>query len=189
MQLTINNKIIGQIQLKCTPGTRPTKSIVRQAMANIFRPWLTGRTCIDLFAGSGAVGITALIEGANHCIFVEKNHHAFTTLQANLTILQNNFTQYDYPPKKITTYHQNVANFLHNYNTNQQILVWADPPWNATHWRYTLPQQLQKIPSGSYLAIESARQHHTPTPPNCHGWIVQKSKNYGNTTLEVLHKE
>lgn len=186
LHLTINNKIIGHIQLKYTPGVRPTKSIVRQAVADMLRSWITDRTCIDLFAGSGAVGITILAEGAHNCIFVEENHHTIATLQANLSILQNNLTRSGYSPKQITTRHQSVENFLRRFTTDEQILVWADPPWDATHWRQVLPTQLQ-IGSGSYLAIASARHHHTPL--NCRGWIVQKYKNYGNTTLEVLRKE
>ena len=186
MHLTINSKAIGQLRLKCAPEVRPTKSIVRQAIADTLRPYLPNLDCIDFFAGSGAVGITLLTAGAQGCIFVEANRHVFATLQANIAILQSNITKHGHPPKQITTYHQNVANFLRHFNTTAPILVWADPPWDATHWRQTLPNQLQ-VASGSYLAIESARHHYNPI--NHHGWIVQKLQNYGNTTLEVLRKE
>lgn len=62
---------------------KPTSDKVRQALFNILRP-VSGARFLDLFAGSGAVGITALSEGALFAAFVERDNTMFNTLRQNL---------------------------------------------------------------------------------------------------------
>ncbi len=72
--------------LKVPPGTdvRPTPSRVREALFSILGPLNEVRHCLDLFAGSGALGIEALSRGAAHVTFVEKNKAPLTCLKMNL---------------------------------------------------------------------------------------------------------
>ena len=180
------NMTVGRLRLKCAAGVRPTKSIARQALADMLRPWLTGRLCIDLFAGSGAVGLTALAAGAAGCLFVEQDRQVLRTLRDNILIAQkNNLARANYTIKIVP---QPVEQFLRRYTTAEQVFVWADPPWRATKWRQLLPTRLQ-VGCGSYLAIESQWQHAHTTPLVCTGWVVQTRKHYGNTAIELLRKE
>ena len=181
------NLTVGRLRLRCAAGVRPTRRIVRQALADMLRSWLAGHLCIDLFAGSGAVGITALCEGAAGCLFVERARPALRALHTNLSILQKNTSLSANSSVKIMP--QPVEMFLARYTTTEEVLVWADPPWGETRWRQLLPARLQ-VGSGSYLVLESQRQHTRTTPLLAGtGWVMQKRRCYGNTAIELLRKE
>jgi len=67
-------------------NTRPTGDRVREALFNMIGP-LDDADVLDLFAGSGALGIEALSRGARRCVFVESAHAASRVIQANLVKL------------------------------------------------------------------------------------------------------
>lgn len=73
-------------KLKTMSGTfsRPTSSRVKEAMFSIIQPFLQGGSALDLFAGSGALGIEALSRGAGFCDFVEHNKTAAGIISSNL---------------------------------------------------------------------------------------------------------
>ena len=185
MTISIISKA-GRWQLKCAAGVRPTKSIVRQALVDMLRSWLAGHLCIDLFAGSGAVGMTVLAEGAAGCLFVECDRQALHTLRANLLLLQKNNLLQDSCEVKVLA--QPVEYFVRHFATTEPVFVWADPPWAETEWREVLPRLLQ-VGSGSYLAISAAQRQVQAQPLTYPGWVVQKRKHYGNTAVELLRKE
>ena len=68
-------------------GLRPTTDRVRETVFNWLRGELAGARCLDLFTGSGALGLEALSQGAAHCVFVEKNPQAMRSLKDNLEML------------------------------------------------------------------------------------------------------
>ncbi|GLC87572.1 16S rRNA (guanine(966)-N(2))-methyltransferase RsmD [Lysinibacillus piscis] len=72
--------------LKAIAGntTRPTTDKVKESIFNIIGPFFDGGIALDLFAGSGGLGIEALSRGAEHAIFVEKDAKAFQVLQENI---------------------------------------------------------------------------------------------------------
>ncbi|AGA31369.1 16S rRNA (guanine(966)-N(2))-methyltransferase RsmD [Singulisphaera acidiphila] len=65
-------------------GTRPILDRVKTALFDILRPRIPGMTMLDLFAGSGSVGIEALSQGAESCTFTDLAHAAVTTIKKNL---------------------------------------------------------------------------------------------------------
>ena len=65
-------------------ATRPMLDRVREAMFSTLQPWLPGAVVLDLFAGSGSLGIEALSRGAKHACFVERGAPAYKCLRANL---------------------------------------------------------------------------------------------------------
>ena len=67
-------------------NTRPTGDRVREALFNMLGP-LDGADVVDLFAGSGALGLEALSRGASRCVFVESGYAAARVIQSNLLIL------------------------------------------------------------------------------------------------------
>lgn len=69
------------------PGLRPTPDRVRETLFNWLAPRLDGAVCIDLFAGSGALGIEALSRGAAHVVFVEADRAAAAAIQDTLKTL------------------------------------------------------------------------------------------------------
>ena len=64
-----------RLSLKTVPGmeTRPTTDRIKETLFNILQPYIPDCTFLDLFSGSGAIGIEALSRGAKEAVFVEKN--------------------------------------------------------------------------------------------------------------------
>ncbi len=69
------------------PGLRPTPERVRETLFNWLAPMIDGARCLDLFAGTGALGIEALSRGAATVVFVERDAQLASDLRANLTRL------------------------------------------------------------------------------------------------------
>lgn len=67
-------------------GTRPILDRVKTSLFDILRPQLPGKDVLDLFAGSGGVGIEALSQGAASCTFIDLGHKAIATIRKNLAI-------------------------------------------------------------------------------------------------------
>ena len=72
--------------LKAVPGvsTRPTTDKVKESIFNMIGPYFEGGQVLDLFAGSGGLGIEALSRGMDKAIFVDKEYKAITTVRSNL---------------------------------------------------------------------------------------------------------
>lgn len=70
------------------PRTRPMKQRVRESLFNLLGPEIEGKHAIDLFAGTGALGIEALSRGAASAIFVERHFPTAETLERNLAALE-----------------------------------------------------------------------------------------------------
>ena len=72
--------------LKTIPGmeTRPTTDRIKETLFNILQPYLCQCRFLDIFAGSGGIGIEALSRGAGFCVFIEKNRKAVKIIEENL---------------------------------------------------------------------------------------------------------
>jgi 16S rRNA (guanine966-N2)-methyltransferase len=73
-----------RLDVPASPGLRPTPDRVRETLFNWLQPVINGARCLDLFAGSGAVGIEALSRGAAHVTFVEREPALARLLHGNL---------------------------------------------------------------------------------------------------------
>ena len=76
-------------RLKSLPGldTRPTPDRLRESLFNVLAPLIPDSVFMDIYAGTGAVGIEALSRGARRCIFIEKNRAAVEVIRENLAAL------------------------------------------------------------------------------------------------------
>ncbi len=76
-----------RLQLKTVPGmdTRPTTDRIKETLFNILQPKIPGCRFLDLFSGSGGIGIEALSRGAEYAVFVEKNPRACACIRENLS--------------------------------------------------------------------------------------------------------
>ena len=94
--MTLNSKlrVIGgewrgrTLRFTAKDGLRPTTDRVRETLFNWLAPRISGAICLDLFAGSGALGLEALSRGAKSCDFVESHRAAAQAIQNHLTLLQ-----------------------------------------------------------------------------------------------------
>lgn len=75
-----------RLNLKTLPGleTRPTTDRIKETLFNILQPYMADCSFLDLFSGSGGIGIEALSRGADHAVFVEKNPRACACIRDNL---------------------------------------------------------------------------------------------------------
>jgi 16S rRNA (guanine966-N2)-methyltransferase len=158
--------------------TRPTSDRVRENVFNIVAPWVEGARVLDLYAGSGAMGLEALSRGAQATVFMEADPDAVRTIERNLdklgligaTVVRLNAT---------TGLAQESA------AGRKYDLVLADPPYAMTDYtslaRY-LPQVLSK---DGLLVLESAAK----VEPDVPGLVVRTSRKYGSTRVTVFEHE
>ena len=154
--------IAGQFRsrvLQTPPGdaTRPTGDRLRETLFNVLAPRISGSRFLDLYAGSGAVGIEALSRGAAFCGFAEKRTAALVALRANLTALgiQGGYALED----------RGVHRLLETQLRNGRAadIVFLDPPYAAgDEYRATLDtltrNHLVLLAPGAIVVAEHGRK-------------------------------
>jgi 16S rRNA (guanine966-N2)-methyltransferase len=160
------------------PGLRPTPDRVRETLFN----WLAGRTvgarCLDLFAGSGALGLEALSRGAAHVTFVENDAAAAQALRELLA--EWGATGGAVVQRDALTY---LAGTAIGFD-----LVFLDPPFDAGLLgpAALLLEERGWLKPGALIYVESAaRQALPPLPP---GWVVLKAKRAGEVGYHLLER-
>ena len=113
-----------RIQLKTLKGleTRPTTDRIKETLFNMIDPWIGGCSFLDLFAGSGGIGIEALSRGAEEAVFVEKNRAAAAVIRENLKV-----TRLEGHAEVIQA---DVSAGLHRLCGRQFDYIFMDPPYN-----------------------------------------------------------
>lgn len=69
-------------------GTRPTMDRVKESLFGIIQPYVKHSICLDLFAGSGSLGLEAISSGASACTFVDNNKKVIKVLETNIKLLK-----------------------------------------------------------------------------------------------------
>jgi 16S rRNA (guanine966-N2)-methyltransferase len=163
-------------------GTRPTSDRVREAIFSALeaRDAIDGMRVLDLYSGSGALGLEAASRGAAHVTLVDRN--AQTSKQNAARILKQ--APKDARPEIIVT-GQPVQAFL-NSTKNEWDLVFMDPPYELglpelVHNLEALAKRL--IPGGVVVLERSSR---TPAPEWPDGLEFERRKDYGDTALYWL---
>ncbi|MEQ8515187.1 MAG: 16S rRNA (guanine(966)-N(2))-methyltransferase RsmD [Chromatocurvus sp.] len=131
-------------------GLRPTADRIRETLFNWLQADIKGARCLDLFAGSGALGIEALSRGAAHCTFVDSNGDVLRGISASLATLEGDDRAACHP--------QPAATFVAGCQAAFDI-VFLDPPF-ADGMLPAICQQLQDSPAlgeHSLVYIESAQ--------------------------------
>ena len=114
-----------RLNLKTIPGneTRPTTDRIKETLFNILQPEIPGCRFLDLFSGSGAIGIEALSRGAEYAVFVEKNPKACTCIRENLS-----FTKLSEGGKLLN---MDVLQALRSLEGGEPFdCIFMDPPYN-----------------------------------------------------------
>ena len=164
-------------------GTRPTADRVREALFNVLaaRLELTGMAVLDLYAGSGALGLEALSRGAASALFVESDRRAAEVLAGNIATLGL---------AGATLQRGAVAAVLAAGAATPVDLVLADPPYAVAAAEIdALPAMLAErgwVLAGSVVVIERGGASPPVTWPD--GWEVWPSRRYGDTRLEFAER-
>jgi 16S rRNA (guanine966-N2)-methyltransferase len=160
------------------PGLRPTSVRIRETIFNWLAPRLAGARCLDLFAGTGALGLEALSRGAAHCVLIEKSAKAAETLRANVAKLQ---------ASGAVVYAMDARKVLLQPVEQKFDIVFLDPPFSA-NLQYELCQLLQDssmLADDARVYIEEDRAQPAVELPAT--WQVLKSKNAGNVRYSLVN--
>jgi 16S rRNA (guanine(966)-N(2))-methyltransferase RsmD len=157
MTLKILGGEFGGRLLKAPKGTqtRPTTSMLRKAVFDILQPRIQAALFLDLFSGSGAMGIEALSRGAKQAIFVDSHREAIKALRENLALL------------KIETQALIIQNDVFKALTKLQEMnltfdiIYADPPYDKTNLYLEL---LKFFDRSTLLAPEGVLFLESPVP-------------------------
>jgi len=158
--------------------TRPTSDRVRENVFNIVAPWVEGARVLDLYAGSGAMGLEALSRGAAGVVFVEADRDAVRAIERNLDKLR--LTGATVVRTEAMTGLAQEATAGRKYD-----LVLVDPPYSMTDFN-TLARYLPRVLADDGLAVlESAAR----TEPELAGLAVRTTRKYGSTRVTVFEHE
>lgn len=173
----------GRIAIKVPPAvTRPTTDYVRQAIFSILGETVFDARVLDLFCGSGAIGLEALSRGATSCLFVDEHRQAVSTTKQNLEksrleggrILQSE-----------------AISFI-TRDTASYDLIFADPPY----WKHALdkdhvknllavPNIADRLTPGGHLIAEISSSQ--STPPSPHLTLVDR-REYSNCAILIFSR-
>ena len=167
------------IQLQSVPGksTRPITDRVKEALFNILGPSIVNEIVLDLFGGTGAVGIEALSRGAEHAVFLETNYKAFRTIQQNLKT--THLEPY------ATVLKKDAFVFLKEEYSEQFDLVYIAPPQYEGLWLKAL-QTLDENPELVRLWGRVIVQIHPKEfieESVCKNFRIYDRREYGDTLL------
>ena len=119
-----------KLQMVPGEGTRPITDRAKEALFSILGDWVIDTRVLDLFGGTGAVGIECLSRGATHVHFIERNPKAIETIAANLRNCR-------FEPQTIVQRSDSFA-FLPKYQGQPFDLIFVAPPQYQDLWRKAL---------------------------------------------------
>jgi 16S rRNA (guanine966-N2)-methyltransferase len=159
-------------------GTRPTSDRVRENVFNIVAPWVEGARVLDLYAGSGAMGLEALSRGAASAVFVEAEPQAVRAIERNLDRLRLTGAAV-LRRDAITGLAQEAA------SGRKYDLVLADPPYSMTDYDSLARYLPLVLAEDGLVVLESAAK----TEPELPGLDVRSTRKYGSTRVTVFEHE
>lgn len=159
--------------------TRPTTDRVKEALFSRLESWdaLTDARVLDLFAGSGALGLEAASRGAATVTFVDKSPVAFAALTTNINTLSPNLAA------RVSSHRQNAATFLAGAERENYDLILVDPPYDFGHEELNslLPSIASALAPDGVVMIERGKRSAEPNWPASLNGL--KPRSYGETIL------
>lgn len=160
-------------------GLRPTGDRIRETLFNWLAPDIQGAHCLDLFAGSGALGLEALSRGAQSSLLLEKNATAAQQLKNNLQLLQagnGKVEQVD-----------SLAWLNRQQPTQRFDIVFIDPPFALDLWEEiaTALETHNWLGDAAVIYLEAPREAHLQLPAN---WQLHRDKQAGQVSFRLYHR-
>ncbi len=168
----------GRLAIKVPKAVaRPTTDFVRQAIFSILGPKVESATVLDLFAGSGAIGLEALSRGATSCVFVDEHRQAETVIRENLE-------------KSRLQGGRVVRADVHAWlarDPGRYDLIFADPPYakqygDRDHLKELMakPALRERLAENGWFIAECAASSRSP---EAEGWILEDRREYGGSAI------
>ncbi|MBI1423578.1 MAG: 16S rRNA (guanine(966)-N(2))-methyltransferase RsmD [Gammaproteobacteria bacterium] len=160
------------------PQLRPTPDRVRETLFNWLMPVIDGARCLDLFAGSGALGLEALSRGAAEVVFVDRDPKVVTYLRETLRLLKAEHAE---------VIQANALDYLAGAARGFDI-VFLDPPYQSD---VLLPccQALESqawLHPKAYIYIETASESPLPALPD--NWEITREKTAGQVAYRLAQR-
>ena len=157
---------------------RPTPDRVRETLFNWLSDELNQSTCLDLFAGSGALGLECLSRGAKNCIFIDAHPQAQTAISAHLSVLKESgqAMQGELP-----------ASLSHLHDKHFDI-IFIDPPYANAYLIISCLNQLvqqDNIKHGAAIYIEHSSED--ARPPLSDDFQLHRTKKTGQVQSSLLY--
>ena len=151
------------IRFAAAPGLRPTPDRVRETLFNWLGQELTGKRCLDLYAGTGALSLEAASRGAALCVAIDSNRTFVEALRANAA---------RFNAATIETHVTDARTFLARETRNFDV-VFLDPPFREDPWPWLLPACAGRMATGAFVYAEAGAPL-TP-PPGLTPWRRDKA--------------
>ena len=152
---------------------RPTSDMVKESVFNIIQFDIEGRRVLDLFAGTGQLGIEALSRGAKSAVFVDSSSEAVKLIHENVNLCGFEDTA--------TIYRRDALRYLENCEAFD--LIFIDPPYDTMLAERAVSKiiEFDKLNANGIIICETRADSPTLTvsPP----YVVQKVYTYGNTKI------
>jgi 16S rRNA (guanine(966)-N(2))-methyltransferase RsmD len=168
-----------QIKAPNVETTRPTTDKVREALMSILLNEIPGARVLDLFAGSGALGLESLSRGAISCDFVDNNINAINTIKDNIKYMKIE--------EEVHIYKENYLTFLKNKSSCQYDVIFLDPPYkmkDAYEEIVDFILEHDMLASNGVIIKECDKEFEKDSR-----FIKQKSYRYGIIFLNIYWKE
>jgi len=167
-----------RLRFPAVAGLRPTTDRTRETLFNWLSASVVDSHCLDLFAGSGALGLEALSRGASAVVFIERSDAAAGAISAHLQAL-------GMPDSHCVR--QDAVTWLRQGNRSAPFdIVFLDPPFESALLTDCLP--LLAMPgwfaAGALVYLETARE--TPLPPLPASWQLHREKFAGGTAYRLF---
>ena len=156
---------------------RPTTDNVKEALFNIIQFDIEGRRVLDLFAGTGQLGIEALSRGAKSCVFIDESREAVKIVKENLKACG----------LSAPVLQENALNYLRR--GERFDLIFVDPPYDAGLYEPVLEKinSVDILSDGGIILCESRRE--TVLPEMRRPYYKKKEYRYGRVKLSLYAKE
>ncbi len=163
-------------RLAVASGVRPTGSRQREALFSIWQPRLEGGDFLDLFAGSGAVGLEAISRGARRAVFIEGSARAFEVLRRNVRELAR---------EQASVGRARLPAGLDRLATGESFdMFFADPPYAFTEIGALLLRAAPRLRPGGEMVVEHSRRLQIAEPQA--PWRRRQARCYGDSCLSFF---
>lgn len=160
-------------------GLRPTGDRIRETLFNWLAPDIQGAQCLDLFAGSGALGLEALSRGAASSLLLEKHFAAAQQLKSNLQLLQADNGRVEQVDSLQWLKQQQPP---HPFD-----IIFIDPPFALELWE-PIAAALESqawLSDEAVIYLEAPRDAHLQLPTN---WQLHRDKQAGQVSFRLYHR-
>ncbi len=162
--------------------TRPTQDRIKETLFNMIQNQVPGAVFIDLFAGSGGIGIEALSRGATKAVFVENNTNAYKCIMQNLKT-----THFE---EQAMVLKQDVVLGLRSIKEKEADIIFIDPPYHGELYERTLSQlsEMSYVTENTMIIVESAADMDFSFAES-YGFEVRKEKEYKTNKHVFLYRK